>query len=83
MLIECGPTPLLRRGIDWQVNTTGGQQPCRYVFVFFNRYSQYGSQQSRRIANVAARACGFVVATDGRILNWDAVPHLWEHRNAD
>lgn len=83
MLIECGPTTLLR-GRDWWVN--GWRTDNRhghYVNSFNASYLQYGSQRYRQMVYVAARAYGFVVDIDGMILNWDAVPHLWEHRDVD
>lgn len=77
MLIELGPSPALLRGRDWHVMRIGnsdGWHCC--VIAEQHGYFWYGLQPVRVLH--AARVYGFDVAADGRILNWDKVPHLWE-----
>lgn len=77
MLIECGPSPLLLRGRDWSVILVGDARGWyHYVIEERSGVMWYGLQPAR-ILN-AAMVYGFVVEADGRILNWDTVPHLWE-----
>lgn len=77
MLIELGPNPLLLRNRDWQVLLIGINSGWHhYVCDIRAGWSRFGPQPVSTLN--AARVYGFIVEADGRILNWDDVPHLWE-----
>ena len=78
MLIELGPTNLVR-GRDWCPHLDNdGTRSVYMTFDFFNRNLQRGVEGRRLLLNAAARMYGFAVDADGVITNWDEVPHLWE-----
>lgn len=77
MLIELGPRPRLLRGLDWHVMCIGNADGLhRCVVAEQHGYFWYGLQPASVLH--AALVYGFDVAADGRILNWDDVPHLCE-----
>lgn len=78
MIIECGPRPLLLRGRDWQVLPVVmlNGDVYRHVVTVANGHMTFGLQPAS--VRTAAMEYGFDVAVDGLILNWGAVPHLWE-----
>lgn len=78
MLIELGPTQLVR-GRDWHVYVNAGGVRSVYIsFAFFQQHVRYGIPVRREPINAAARSHGFDVTDEGVVTNWDAVPHLWE-----
>lgn len=78
MLIELGPTTLLR-GRDWFVVLhTIKTRRVVASFTFFLREQRYSGQVRHSLVVLAARVYGFDVTADGLITNWDEVPHLWE-----
>ncbi len=85
MLIELGPTPLLRRGTDWDVGIRYNGEP--YVFAqfdIFRRYCYAGGYGNKYVVFLSARMYGFDIGDAlGTITNWDDVPHLWEPADVD
>lgn len=81
MLIELGPTPLLRRGTDWKA--VQRHDGSRYVAVQYVCFLRYGVRHYQSAAAMAVRRYGFVLGDFNTITNWDDVPHLWEPSDVD